>query len=140
MRRILFIFPLLFTGCTSGISLKSVNYDHLFNDSNSKVWVVNKELKSNMVVSDLRMENKKLLIFHSNYTFNIIPMKELARKEPLRGDYDLNSQKRTLSMYFDTDEEWLFDIAYLTEDSILLLPNAEATNELSLQLKPFPEL
>lgn len=139
MRFSIGIFCVL-TSCTLGVDLESVDYTSLFTDSNSKVWIVHKMMLENANIAPLNNEGKEIIIFHQNGRCNLIPMKDLTRKEVRRGVFELNSKKRTLTIDFDDNKSWEFDIPYLTEDSILL--NATESSEIpySIQIKPFPEL
>lgn len=140
MKFLRFTIALLLTSCTTGVSLKSVNYDHLFHDSNSKVWLVNKVLINNAVISPGRDIDKHLLIFYRSGHIYYIPFRDLTRKEGRRGYYTLDSENRRITLEFSEHEQWKFDLAYLTEDSILMIPTPQSDTNISLQIIPFPEL
>lgn len=131
---------LLCAACTTGVDLHEVNYEHLFHDSNSKVWLVNKVMVGNAVVSPELMYDKDILIFHSNGHINFLPMRELTRSVGMRGFFILKSEERQLILDLDNTGRWIFNLEYLTEDSILMVPTTKSDTNISLQLIPFPEL
>ncbi len=134
-------FGFLLASCTLGTSMESVNYDHLFHDSNSKVWVVNKLMVDNAVISPNALYDKHLIIFYRNRNCDYIPFRDLTREAPRKGDFFVDSDKRTLDIkFYDNREEWKLDFVYLTEDSILLSPRKDSDIQMSMQLKPFQEL
>jgi hypothetical protein len=119
--------------------MREVNYEHLFHDSNSKVWMVNKVMVGNAVVSPELMFDKHLLIFHRNGHINYLPMRDLTRSVGERGFFILKSSERQLILELDRGGRWMFDLKYLTEDSILMVPMAKSDTNISMQLVPFPE-
>lgn len=120
--------------------MNEVNYEHLFHDSNSKVWLVNKVMVGNAVVSPEPLYDKEILIFHSSGNINLLPMRDLTRAVGERGFFILKSKERQLILELDRSGRWIFDLEYLTEDSILMVPGAKSDTNISLQLIPFPEL
>jgi len=139
MLRNLIVISLLLSACTTGVELESVDYTSLFTDSNSKVWIVNKTIIQEANIAPVKNENKDIIIFHHNGHCNLIPMKDLTRKPVRKGIFYLDSKKRELMIDFDNEKSWVFDIPYITEDSVLLNAKEKST-PYSLQIKPFPEL
>lgn len=138
-------FPLLFcsillVACTAGIDMKSVPYDHLLHDSNSKVWLVNKVLVGNAVISPTNNYDKHLLIFHTSGHINYIPYRELTRSQGDKGYYVLKSEDRRLILDFENNQRWEFDMKYITEDSIYLESTSRSDTNINIQLIPLPEL
>ncbi|MDX2361319.1 MAG: hypothetical protein QNK23_10965 [Crocinitomicaceae bacterium] len=131
---------IILTACTSGVHLESVNYNDLFHDGNSKVWLVNKVMVNNAVISSVKNSDKHVLIFHENNACEYIAMKDITRKSPERGYFILNSELRTVYIEFEDDHRWEFTIAYIEEDSILLEPTSTSDANFTIQLTPFPEL
>lgn len=131
---------LIFSACTTGVELESVDYTTLFTDSNSKVWLVNKILLQDANMSPLKNENKEILIFHQNGHCDFIAMKDLTRKPVRKGVFILDSKKRLMTIDFEDKKQWSFEIPYITEDSVLLNATPKSKIPYSIQIKPFPEL
>ena len=140
MRRMLVYIGLVVSSCTAGITMDSVDYDHLFNDSNSKVWIVNKVLVDNAVVSPKDAYNKDVMIFYDSWNLDYLALKDITRKPPRKGEYFLDSDARTMRIEFSDEQVWDLDLVYLTEDSILLEPRKGSDIKMAIQLKPLPEL
>ena len=137
--RLSYIFPLLFVGCTSGVSMKSVHYDDLFNDSNSKVWLVNEFVVDNVNISSSALYEKNLLIFFGNGLVNYISMKGIGDISPKRGNYYLNSEDRNMRIEFD-DAAWDMNLDYITEDSVLFVTTKNSDRQFTMQIIPLTEL
>lgn len=137
--RILLLLSTMLASCTTGLELKSVDYGHLFNDSNSKVWLVNKAMIENAVVSPTLNIDKDLLIFYRSGHFRYVPYRQFSEMKGMKGFYVLNSEERTLDLEFEGDRKWKFSMPYLTEDSILLQTAANSDSSISIQLIPIPE-
>lgn len=136
---------LLFCGihlaaCTAGINMKTAPYDHLLHDSNSKVWLVNKVLVGNAVISPTINYDKHLLIFHSSGNVDYIPYRELTRTEGDKGYFVLKSEERRLILEFENNRRWEFEMKYATEDSIYLESTSRSDTNINIQLIPLPEL
>jgi len=140
MKITLFGCGLFLAACTAGINMKSVTYDYLLNDSNSKVWLVNKVIIGNAVISPTVNYDKHLLIFHNSGHIDYIPYRQLTRSQGSKGYYILNSEERRLILEFNNDQRWEFDLKYMTEDSIYLKSTAHSDTNISMQLIPLPEL
>lgn len=135
---------ILFLGlmaCTTGVSMRPVRYTELFNDYNSKVWIINKMMVDGAVVSPSDTYDKHIFVFHYNQKVDYIALRDITRKPPRKGNFYVDSDKKIMSIEFDdNDENWTFDLIYLTEDSILMQPTAKSDLDASIQLKPLPEL
>lgn len=131
---------LVFSACTTGIELESVDYTTLFTDSNSKVWIVNKMLLQDANIAPIINEGKDILVFHQNGHCDLIPMKDLTRKPVRKGVFIIDSKKRLMAIDFDDKKQWRFEIPYITEDSVLLNATKKSEIPYSIQIKPFPEL
>lgn len=136
----LIFISILLSACTTGVELQSVDYTTLFTDSNSKVWIINKVIIQEANISPVKSESKDLLIFHHNGHCDLIPMKDLTRKPVRKGAFILDSKKRELTIDFQDNKSWEFDIPYITEDSVLLNAKENSKTPFSIQIKPFPEL
>lgn len=140
MKKVVVYLGLLISSCTAGVNLESVDYDHLFNDSNSKVWLVNKVMVENAVISPSNDQDKDVMIFYNSWNLDYLAMKDITRKAPRKADYFLDSDARTMRIEFADKQVWDLDLIYLTEDSILLEPRDGSDIKMAIQLKPFPEL
>jgi len=120
--------------------MKSVDYHHLFNDSNSKVWLVNKLIVDNAIISPSHRYDKDIFIFYDNRNCDYVALKDLTREAPRKGDYMLNSEDMHLKIEFNDNQVWDLDLIYLTEDSILMEPTGKSDIKMAIQLIPFPEL
>ncbi len=119
--------------------MNSVDYSTLFNDGNSKAWLVNKVIYDNSIISPLENYEKNVMIFYSSRRCDLIAMKNIAREAPQKANYYLNSRMHKLTIEF-SDFEMDFHLSYITEDSILMTPTHDSDYVYSIQLIPFPEL
>lgn len=126
-------------GCTSNYPLKSVNYDDLFCDGNSKVWVINKTIVDGINVSQSGLHKKEVFVFHESGVLDYIPFKGMGSSEPKKGRYYLDSDKRTLSIVFK-EKEWFFKLSVLEDDRIVIRPYKKGRAPFTLELVPLPEL
>lgn len=140
MRRTLLLFPICLFSCSTGITLESVDYNTLFHDSNSKVWLVNKVIIDNANIAPFNKNDKDIMVFHDSGYCDYIALKDVTRKRPRKGYYFLNSKDRTMSIEFDDDKSWELELSYLTEDSVLMQPMKNSDIQIAIQLIPFPEL
>lgn len=140
MKKGIFFFFLAVTSCVETVDLSAVDYGFLFNDANSKVWMINKVMKDGENVAPYNDLDKDLMIFHKSYVIDIVPLKDLMQTLPRKGSYNLDSASKTLSIQFRDQGRWSFDLEYITEDSILLVPTTASELQYSIQLRPFPEL
>ncbi len=140
MKQFAALFLLLFLGaCTSSYPLKSVDYNDLFTDGNSKVWVIEKQVLRGVNVAPYEKWSKDALIFHSNGRVDYISLKAIGHKEPKRGTYYLDSDTREISINFE-DEQWFFNLPFLKEDRVILAPAKNSDVRFKLELIPLPEL
>jgi hypothetical protein len=140
MRKGIVFFIIAFTSCVETVNLSAVDYHFLFNDANSKVWIVNKVILNDENVAPFNDLDKDLMVFHKSHVIDIIPLKDIMRTSPRKGSYNLDSKEKTLSIQFRDKDEWSFNLEYITEDSILMIPRHASQLQYSIQLKPFPEL
>jgi len=136
---LLAITIIVLVSCTSGIPLKSVDYETLFTDGNSKVWLINKVVFNGAIISPINNADKDVLIFYANGHANQIATKEIGRIVPLKAHFHLNSRGRLLQLEFK-DFYSEYKLPYITEDSILLQPTSDSETKFSMQLIPFAEL
>lgn len=138
MKKWLFV-GLLAVGCNSDHGMKTVSYDGLFNDENSKVWLVDQSILGGANVGAFETSDKDVLIFHKTGEVQYTPLKKISAGNIPTGKYTLDSENRVLSLYFK-DEIWTYDLAYIEEDSILLVPSENADTRYSLKIIPLPLL
>ena len=139
MRKLMYTLPFIAFSCSTGISLDSVDYGSLFDDSNSKVWLVNKHMVDNANITPVNFYDKEIMIFHKSGVVDCIALKEITRKKPRKGQYVLDSRNRTMKIEFEDDQIWDLDLSYITEDSILMEPTKNSDINIAVQLKPLPE-
>lgn len=129
----------ILSACTTGYPLKSVDYNDLFTDGNSKVWLVNKMLVGDVDVAEHILWNKSVLIFHNSGTVDYISLKAMGQKAPRKGKFYLDSDDRVLNVEFK-GESWWFDIPVLEENKIILKPKKKSDVKFKLELIPLPQL
>ena len=129
----------LFSSCTSGIDFKNVNYNNLFHDDNSKVWIVNKVVYEGAVISSNSYLDKDVFVFHKNGVCDFVSFKNLGSGKSKKGKFVIDSKHKKMRIEFK-DESWIYNLYYLYEDSISLKPTEKSDSQLGLQLKPFMEL
>lgn len=130
---------LLLVGCTSNYALKSVDYNELFTDGNSKVWVINKMIVNNVNVSRHGLKNKEIFIFHESGTIDYLALKAIGLDGANKGRFYLDSDQRLLSITIDK-KEWRFKLSVLEEDRIVMRPEKKGSAPFTLELVPIPEL
>lgn len=139
IRKLLYLLPFIFIGCTSGVTMKSVRYDDLFNDSNSKVWLVNEYVVNDVNIASSALYSKDILIFFDNGMVNLISMKGLGVTSPERGNYYLDSEDRNMVIEFD-ETSWNMNLDYLTEDSVMFVTTKDSDKQFTMQIIPLTEL
>ena len=139
MRKLICTLPLIAFSCSTGITLDSVDYGSLFDDSNSKVWLVSKQIVDNADISPIQTYDKEIMVFHNSGVVDCIALKDITRKEPRKGQYVLESQSRTMKIEFENGKIWDIHLSYITEDSILMEPTKNSDINIAVQLKPLPE-
>ena len=130
---------LILSSCAAEVDLKSIDYSAMLCDGNSKVWLMEREEVNGIDITESLVFSKKVVIFHSNGVFNIIPMSQIGKQNPARGYFFMDSNNKTLRFDFN-DEAWKFNAEYITEDSLYFTPHAESDKKLGMKLVPFPEL
>jgi len=129
----------LIVSCTSSYPLKSVDYNDLFTDGNSKIWVIDKQWVNNVNIASHNNWAKDAMIFHENGTVDCISLKAMGHKEPVKAVYYLDSDKRKISFEFKK-ERWEFRLPSLQEKRIVMTPMKGSDAQFKLELIPLPEL
>ena len=136
---LLFVIILILSSCLTGVKRNTITYDDLFNDRTSKVWVIDRVWLDNADISSRKNDEKDVMVFHKNGIVDLIAMKNITRRPPEKGEYELMLDNRSLIINYE-DRVDIFNVVYATEDSILLHPKANSANQYQIQLKPFKEL
>lgn len=139
MRKAVLFFLLILGACSSGIEMRSVKFDNLLNDGNSKVWMINKMIVNKSNVTSSFDSKKELLIFYVNGSVQYLPMQDLGSQHGQVGSYVLHSEEKTVTIYFE-EAIWAFDLNEVEEDSIYMTPNSNSEVQFSIQLVPLPPI
>lgn len=130
---------LVLTACTSNYPLKSVDYNELFSNGNSKVWVINKMIVNDIDVAQAGLRNKEIFVFHDSGVLDYLPLRVIGQKEPKKGRFYLDSDKRIMSINFKK-QEWRFKMSVLEDDRIVMRPLKKGSAPFTVELIPLPEL
>jgi len=128
---------LILSSCLMGADKKNIQFDDLFHDRTSKVWIVDQVWINDANISSRSNEEKDVMIFHKNGIVDLIAMKNITRRPPEKGEFKINERLLTIEYRERID---IFEIAHVSEDSILLVPIENSGNQYKIQLKPFKEL
>ena len=125
-------------GCTSGFDLNAVKVDNLFHDSNSKVWIMNQHIVDSVNIAPYRWSEKNLVIFFNTGKVYFTPVKALGEQPPLVGTFYIDSDEKRMDIYVDK-QNWILQMPYITEDSVMLLHTKKSEIKQDFQIKPFPQ-
>lgn len=139
MRFGLFLSTVLLFGCTNSTQMKPISYDYLLNDGNSKVWMINEMSIEKTNIAPQKDTQKELLIFFSDGRFQYIPVQELGHKIGRIGSYFLDSEDKTLKLYFKEDT-WHFKLKQITEETLYMTPMDDSKMEFSMEIVPLKQL
>ena len=138
-----FLFILLIVGiitsCSSAVELKPISLAPLFNDLNSKVWVIDEVNSGNKNFAPKINVEKDVVIFYQSGKCIFQPMNTLGDLEGKRGQYSLYSDENLISMFF-AQEKWEFKINVQSQNKIILNPTEKSDIKYQLVLIPFPEI
>jgi hypothetical protein len=137
--KITFILLLVLSSCKSGLKQLEVNYEPLFHDGNSKVWMVNKILASGQNFAPSNNWEKDILIFYNNGRCCLQPLKSLGESPGKKGEYAISTEQRNLMVTFKA-EKWDFQLTTISEDKIVMKPIKGSDLNYTLELIPLPEL
>ena len=130
---------LLLSGCTTGYPLKSVDYNDLFTDGNSKIWIIDRMIVNEINVAEHNVWAKEALIFHENGLVDYIPLKGIGHKQPRKAKYYLDSESREMTIDFK-GEIWFFEITKLDEREVIMKSVKGSDRKFTLVLTPLPPL
>lgn len=140
MRYFVCLFLLMLLSCESSYDFKNVNYTYLFDDNSSKVWLIDRVVQNELVISQFNQADKDVIIFHKNSKYQFAPIKSLGKSGISTGEFSVNSQKLELTLWVDSIS-LEYDLVHLSEDSILM--NRREKDSLpaqKLKLIPLPLL
>ena len=129
----------LLSACSMGVDLKHVNLSPLFNDGNSKIWMLDKVLVEDRNFAPKEYKDKDILIFYANGNCSFQPLISLGSSIGKKGEYTIYSDEKTVTMYFEK-EKWDFTISNIQNDKIVLKPTKDSELKYSLVLIPLPEI
>ena len=132
------ILAINLVSCTSGFDLNAVKIDNLFHDSNSKVWIMNQHIVDSINIAPLQWQEKNLVIFYNSGKVYFTPVKALGEQPPLVGTFYIDSDERRMEIYVDK-KNWVLDIPYVNEDSVMLIHTKKSEIKQDFQIKPFPQ-
>lgn len=133
------IILVILTGCSRGIELRPISLAPLFNDSNSKIWIVDEVNSGNKNFAPKINIEKDVVIFYKNGKCVFQPMKTIGDIEGKRGEYSLYSDEKSISLFF-ANERWEFKIDVQSQDKIVLTPTEKSDIKYQLVIIPFPEI
>ena len=138
-----FLYLILFIGvlssCSRGVELRPISLATLFNDSNSKIWIISEVNSGNKNFAPRINVEKDVVIFYQNGKCVFQPMNTIGDLEGKRGEYSLFPDENLISLFF-AQEKWEFNIKVQSENKIILSPTSKSDIKYQLVLIPFPEI
>jgi hypothetical protein len=140
VRRVLKIafISFLVGSCSTNVKLKPISLYPLFNDSSSKVWLIDKVITNDRNFAPKENIDKDVVVFYQNGKCMYQPLKTLGNFIGKIGEYTIYSAEKNVTFYFP-NERWDFIIEKLTEDTIILKPTKISDLKYQIVLIPFPE-
>lgn len=138
--KIIYFFLLLcfLASCANSLDLKPVPLDPLFNDMNSKVWVIDQVITGGKNYAPNQKLDKDIIVFYVSGKCLFQPMKTLGHFVGKQGRYSVNTEDKKITINFEK-EIWDFEIAHLSEDTLILDPSKYSDLNYQMVLVPFPE-
>lgn len=133
------LFIGIISGCSRGVELRPISLAPLFNDSNSKIWIINEVNSGNKNFAPKINIEKDIVIFYQNGKCIFQPMNTIGNLEGKRGEYSLYPDENLISLFF-AQEKWEFNINVQSENKIILNPTSKSDIKYQLVLIPFPEI
>lgn len=134
----LILTVLIFVSCTTGYEADNFRYDYLFNDGNSKVWLIDEHYIDGKNIIPANTRDRQVMIFHSTGTVKIGKVKNISTPSMQIGHYYVNSDKKILEIKLDR-KNWILEMTAISEDSISLKASSRSDIKEDLKLIPFPE-
>ena len=135
----LILFIGVLSGCSEGVELRPISLAPLFNDSNSKIWIINEVNSGNKNLAPKINVEKDVVIFYESGKCILQPMNTIGDLEGKRGEYSLYPDENLISLFF-AQEKWEFNINVQSENKIILSPTSNSDIKYQLVLIPFPEI
>jgi type II secretory pathway component PulC len=135
----LILFIGVLSGCSEGVELRPISLALLFNDSNSKIWIINEVNSGNKNFAPKINVEKDVVIFYESGKCILQPMNTIGDLEGKRGEYSLYPDENLISLFF-AQEKWEFNINVQSENKIILSPTSNSDIKYQLVLIPFPEI
>ncbi|MES2799611.1 MAG: hypothetical protein V4638_06315 [Bacteroidota bacterium] len=130
---------LLLTSCIDNNEFHAVNYESLFNDGNSKVWMLNKVMVGDKNFAPKLPNDKDIVIFYNSGKCYFQALKKLGTQAGKKGEYSVYSSDKKITLYFQ-NEKWDFKIVSMEENKVILAPTKESDLSYKLEIIPLPEL
>ena len=138
-----FLYLILFIGvlssCSRGVELRPISLAPLFNDSNSKIWIISEVNSGNKNFAPRINVEKDVVIFYQNGKCVFQPMNTIGDLEGKRGEYSLYPDENLISLFF-AQEKWEFNIKVQSENKIILNPTSKSDIKYQLVLIQFQEI
>ena len=135
-----FIFMcLVFSSCSTGVDLKNIPLGSIFHDNGSKVWMIDEVITKGKNYAPIENSDKDVIVFYDSGVCMFQPMKSLGDVPGRKGEYSINSDEGSLSIFFNK-ERWDFKIKRIEENRIELEPLKKSAFKFALVLIPFPEI
>lgn len=128
----------MLASCTTGYEADNFRYDYLFNDGNSKVWLIDEHYIGGENVIPANTRDRQVMIFHSSGTVKIGKVKNIGTPSMRIGHYYVNSDKKVLEIKIER-QNWVLSMSAISEDSISLKATAKSDIKEDIKLIPFPE-
>jgi hypothetical protein len=128
----------MFSACENGIDFNVLPKDAILHDNGSKVWIVDKILRSQNNFASSKTHEKSILVFYNSNNCLLQPLLSMGSSGARHGSYTLKNNNE-LTIHFE-DELWIFEVNQIKSSFVELIPKSNSNLPYELHLKPFPEL
>ncbi len=128
----------IFSACENGIDFNVFPKDAILHDNGSKVWIVDKILRSQKNFTSSKTHEKSIFVFYNSNNCLLQPLLSMGSVEGKRGSYILRNNNE-LTIQFE-DELWIFEVNQIKSSFVELIPKSNSNLPYELHLRPFPEL
>jgi hypothetical protein len=133
------VFSLLFAqSCTLNHELKPIDLTYLFNDSSSKIWLVDKVMLGENDFSAEKTADKDVLLFFDSQVCMFQTLKLLGNQPAKNGVFNVDSDRRLLTISFEDSTVWAFHIRIFSKKQLTLIPLRNSAFHYKLVLIPLP--
>jgi hypothetical protein len=137
--RVVIVFLFLLTqSCTFNHELKPIDLTYLFNDSSSKIWLVDKVLLGENDFSAEKTVDKDVLLFFDSQVCMFQTLKLLGNQPARSGIFNVDSGRRLLTISFEDSTVWFFRIRAFSKKQLTLIPLRNSAFHYKLVLIPLP--